>query len=233
MIYLRSTIFFIFLVIWTILVGVLGIMTFITLNKKKVAITVYFWSIGAIYALRLICNTTFKVHGENNIPKENAIYACKHQSAWETIFFLYYFKNAVYVLKKELSYIPIYGWYLPAIGMISVDRKGGARVLKQTIAGVRCTIANSRNVIIFPEGTRVAPNESIDLKPGVAAIHSFLPDIPIVPVSLDSGLYWIRKTFLIKPGCINIYFKKPIVTKLKKEELLKKLKDDINSTSIN
>lgn len=225
---LRSLFFIIFIIAWTLIIGVLGLVTFVIKREKYVALT---WSYGITLALRIICGVTVKVKGVENIPNRAVIYASKHQSAWETIFFQHYLDNPASILKKELMFIPVYGWYLPSSGAIAIDRSSGPSALKKIISGVKTRISQGKSVLIFPEGTRVAPNESVELKAGIAAIHNGAPDVPIVPVALNSGYIWPKKSFVINPGTITVEFLPPITTHMKKDELLRNLRDRINSAS--
>lgn len=233
MLFLKSCIFTTLLCLWTLCVGVMGSITLITFSSKIIAYVGYVWAFGVDFLLRIICGVTVKIKGLHNIPKHTGfIVASKHQSAWETIFFLKLFKNPVAILKKELTYIPIYGWYLPLMGMISIDRNAGRTAIKQLTSGVEKAVNMKRAVFIFPEGTRTKPGQSVAYKSGIAAIHNALPTTPIVPAALNSGLIWPAKSFLIQPGVITIEFLKPISNPMDKNTLLAKLEHDIESASL-
>ncbi len=227
---IKSSIFLIILIIWSLIIGILGLITFLSFNQKIIALVGYAWSRGVAIYLRYVHGVRVQIEGEENLPKQPFIIACKHQSAWETLFFLHYFINPAYVLKKELIYIPLYGWYLPLIGMISIER-GKASAIKKVAARVRDVMAQNRVLIIFPEGTRVLPGESIDYKAGIYMIHKASPKTPIVPVALNSGKCWPRRTFAINSGVIKVKFLPPIQGNFSKEELLGKLKKIIDTES--
>lgn len=187
------------------------------------------WSRLMIWSCSYICNIKVVVKGLENLPRDGFIVASKHQSMWEALFFPTIMKNAAAVVKKELIYIPIFGLYLYFYKMVLIDRSKGVKVLKHFVQGVRQRIEEHRVVFLFPEGTRVKPGVTAPVKPGIAAIHNALPDVPIVPVYLDSGHVWPAKSFCIRSGTITVCFKKPIIDAYNKEELLQKLQNEINS----
>jgi 1-acyl-sn-glycerol-3-phosphate acyltransferase len=227
----RSALFLIALIFWTIVCGLICTITFLTFNKKIISYTGWIWSSFAITLLKYICGVNTIVSGTDNIPKAPFIIASKHQSAWETIFLLKYFKNPAFILKKELAYIPIYGWYLPLMGMVCINRSAGTKALKQTLDGVKSAFNAKRNIAIFPEGTRVKPGHSVEYKSGIYAIHKHFPEVPILPIALNSGKVWPPKSFLIKPGTVTIKFLPPINSKHHKNSLLGNLKNIIDKES--
>ena len=174
------------------------------------------WARYALWVLRLAIGLDHEVRGgENRIPGA-AIYAAKHQSAWETIAFFLLLDGPVYVLKAELLFIPIIGWYLRRAGMIAVDRAGGASALRAMLAGAELRAQEGRPIVIFPEGTRTAPGASRPYHPGIAALYARL-GLPVVPVALDSGSFWPRRGFRKRPGTIVIEFLEPIAPGLERE----------------
>jgi len=131
--------------------------------------------------------------------------AAKHQSAWDTIIFSILLWDHCFVLKQELTRIPLFGWYLTRAGLIPVDRSGGAAALKKMVADARRAAEAGRPIVIFPEGTRVAPDAHRPYHPGVAALYSQL-EVPVVPCALNSGLFWGRRSFAKRPGTITLEF---------------------------
>lgn len=203
--FLRGFLFIFLWFTWTLLWGVVSSPMLILEDGKPIILqAAKMWARVTIFLLKYVCCITSKIVGMNNIPKIPSIIASKHQSAWETIFFLVLFDNPVFVIKKELTKIPIYGWYLRKIGMICIDRKGGINALKQIKLGVESAISQGRPVIIFPEGTRVSPNEKIKLKSGIKFLHESFPQVPIIPIALNSGFYWINKSIETQPGIIKV-----------------------------
>jgi 1-acyl-sn-glycerol-3-phosphate acyltransferase len=188
------------------------------------------WIGGLLGALRLICGLDYETRGLDNLPEGPAIVASKHQSTFDTIVFNRFLPEAAYVLKKELMAIPCFGWYLRRTGMIPVDRSGGTRALKEMIAEARRAAGEGRSILIFPEGTRTAPGDSRAYHPGVAALYRSL-DLPVVPVALNSGLYWPRRSFVKRPGHIVVEFLPPIHPGLDRKAFMERLRTDIEQAS--
>jgi 1-acyl-sn-glycerol-3-phosphate acyltransferase len=205
MCFLRSILFIFIWFGWTLLWGLFASpILFFPFNQKLILNAGRLWARVTLITLKFICGITSNVVGIGNIPKVPFIVAAKHQSAWETIFFLILFENPVFIIKRELTKIPIYGWYLEKMSMISIDRSSGINSLKQIKAGVEDAIKNNRTIIIFPEGTRVAPGKKIKLKSGIKFLSESFPNVPIVPVALNSGLYWVNKSLVKKSGTITV-----------------------------
>src|SRR5690606_21388864 len=137
------------------------------------------------------------------------IVAAKHQSAWDTMAFYWVLDDAAYVLKKELLSIPLYGWCARKARMIGVDRSGGAKALRAMVEQAQNCLAEGRPIVIFPEGTRTAPGRRSAYHPGIAALYTRL-GVPVVPVALNSGLFWGRRSFIKQPGRIVVQFLPPI-----------------------
>ena len=159
------------------------------------------WAALVLKLLGWCVGLTHELRGAENRPQGPAIIALKHQSAWDTLAVPVIFGDPAIVLKKELMMIPFYGWYLWKAGMIAVDRKAGAAALRKLVAAGARAAALGRPIVIFPEGTRTAPGTHRPYQPGVAALYRQL-DLPLVPVAVNSGLYWGRRQFLKRPGRI-------------------------------
>jgi 1-acyl-sn-glycerol-3-phosphate acyltransferase len=158
-----------------------------------------------IWLLRVICGTRMEVRGLENIPKGAVLLAGKHQSLWETIAMLPLLDDPAMVLKKELTLIPGYGWINIKAKMIAVERSAGTTALRKMVDDAKAAIADGRQVVIMPEGTRRGPDDPPDYKPGAAALYAAL-GVPCVPFALNSGLFWPRRKFLRHPGVIMISF---------------------------
>jgi 1-acyl-sn-glycerol-3-phosphate acyltransferase len=187
------------------------------------------WASVSIALLRVICGIKVQIIGFENVPKTPCIIASKHESAWETIFFFKLFVEPVFILKAELTKIPFYGWHLKAMGMICIDRADGMTSIKQAVAGAAKTFDSARYLVIFPEGTRTVHGTVGDIKSGIVAIHNKFPSVPIVPVALDSGLYWSNRSWIKKPGTITLRFKPPINGPRSKAELVQSLTAGLQS----
>lgn len=168
----------------------------------------------------------YEISGAENLPAKPFIIASRHESAWETIFFLKYFKDPAFVLKRELLKIPFYGPYLRRMGMIDIDRSGGMKSMKEMLDKVKKSIYDERIVVIFPEGTRINHGDEVKFHPGIAAIYSQIK-APIVPVGLDSGRFWKKNSFIKKPGIVRICFMPAIYPGVSKEEFMLSLKKSI------
>jgi 1-acyl-sn-glycerol-3-phosphate acyltransferase len=188
------------------------------------------WGKGSLLLARLLCGISHEIRGQENIPHSPAIYAAKHQSAWDTIIFLTLFPRVAYVLKKELLRLPFWGWYLWRMKMIAIDRSAGASSIKQLIRDGKEALAENRSIVIFPEGTRTKPNSTPNYQPGITAMYSSL-GASVVPVALNSGLYWGKNAFFKKPGKIIIEFLPPIPAGLPKKEFIARLQNDIETAS--
>ncbi|MEK7850450.1 MAG: lysophospholipid acyltransferase family protein [Deltaproteobacteria bacterium] len=161
--------------------------------------------------LKAICGITYEVVGKKNIPEGPAVYLAKHQSAWETLIFPSIFPPYMWVLKRELFYIPIFGWCLKALGHIGIDREMGIKSLKQINEEGTRLLKKGYSIIIFPEGTRVAPGQVGEFNPGGVSL-ALKTGVPIVPVTHNAGLFWRRKEFAKRPGKITVVIDEPIPT---------------------
>lgn len=172
-----------------------------------------------------------RVIGTENIPAGPVLIASKHQSAWDTAVFFIFFPRAVYVLKEELLALPLWGRYAQKYGAVAVNRSGGAAALKKMLSDTKTHLAEGRPVIIFPEGTRVPPGQHGHFHPGVAAIYK-TANVPTVPVALNSGLFWGRRSIGMKrPGIITLEFLPPINPGLERSVFMDRLQTSINTAT--
>jgi 1-acyl-sn-glycerol-3-phosphate acyltransferase len=163
------------------------------------------WARSSTWLFEKICNTKMEVRGAEFIPRGGAIIAGKHQSFWETFAVLPLLDDPCMVMKDQLFSIPLFGRFMRKFGMIGVDRGAGSTALRNLIARSKTEIEMNRQLVIMPEGTRAAPGDPPDYKPGVAALYSQL-NVPCIPFGLNSGLYWPRRKFMRYPGTIVIEF---------------------------
>ncbi len=159
----------------------------------------WIWVRGGQFLLRAVCGLGYRIEGLENLPDHPVVIAAKHQSIWETIAFCHIFDRPIFVLKQELTRIPFYGWYLRRMGMIAIDRSGGASAMRQMVAETKDRLAKGKHVIIFPEGTRTDPGKKRPYHPGVAALYKQV-GVPVLPVALDSGHFWPCRTMRQSPG---------------------------------
>jgi 1-acyl-sn-glycerol-3-phosphate acyltransferase len=186
------------------------------------------WTNGIIFLLRTICGLKLELRGQENLPEGAALIACKHQSAFETMIFHRITRDPAVILKKELLSIPVYGWYCRKTKMIAVDRKGQAAALKSMLAQAKAALEDNRPIIIFPEGTRSPVDSDLPFQPGIAALYSKLNQ-PVIPVALNTGLFWPRKSFLCRPGKMVIEFLPPIEAGLDRKIFMTELKTRIET----
>lgn len=198
----------------------LPILTSRTLTRKTVRV----WAKCIILILTKILNIKIVFKNNSLKEKEGQVIAANHQSAFDTIFFLAAFDKTIYVIKKELIFIPVYGWYAMRLGNIYIDRKKKIESIKKISKNIVNLIKQGYKIVIFPEGTRQAPKKIGAIKPGVFLIQDLLKR-PIFPVYIDSGETWPRNSFKIKKKNVFIKSLKPIpygLTKKKFKEILKK-----------
>lgn len=189
------------------------------------------WMRTTLWLLRALCGITYEVRGREHIPQGAALIASKHQSAWDTVIFWALIGKPVFVLKRELLHIPVFGWHLLLLKSISIDRKAGASAMKRMLRQTRQRLEEGYGVIIFPEGTRTAVGASTTYHPGIAALYQQL-NVPVTPVALNSGLHWKRNAFLKTPGVITIEFLPPIPPGMKGRDFLPLLKERIETASM-
>lgn len=161
------------------------------------------------WLLAVICGTRLEVRGQQNVPKGACLVVSKHQSTWDTFALIPLFRDPAVVLKAELKWIPFYGWFCQKFEHILVERARAAVSLKKMVADAKDRAAIGREIVIFPEGTRVRPGAPPDYKPGYIALYEGL-QVPCVPVALNSGLFWPRRQWMRNPGTIVVEFLDPI-----------------------
>lgn len=226
---LRSAIF----VIWMYgLMGVMGVLCAPSLigprSWTKAVFRVY---LALVFGgLKLICGVDYEVRGKENIPAGGALIASKHQSMFETLAFWAILDDPAIILKKELSYLPFFGWYAMKLKNIKVDRGAGSKALRDMLKQARERAEEGRQVVIFPQGTRLQPGEADTYKPGVVGLYSAMKT-PCVPVALNSGLYWPAKGVTRKPGRIVVEFLPAIEPGLDKKTFLAELESRIETAS--
>lgn len=190
-----------------------------------------FWSWLVVQELRWICGIRLEVIGREHLPQSGpALIAAKHQSALDTLVWLLLVPNCAYVLKQELLRIPFYGFLVAKVGMISVDRSGGAAAMRHLLKAGKAAAAAGRQMVIFPEGTRVAPGERVPYQPGIAALAA-ATGLPVIPVATNSGLLWGRRAFRKRPGTIVISILPPLPAGLPRPVLIARLESLIETES--
>ena len=222
---IRSIIFYILLYMWTLFLGILCL-PYLLLPNSFVRSLANLWISGILNILKLTCGITYEIRGRENIPNHSVIVASKHQSTFETFLLFRLIKNSIFIHKKELFFIPIFGFYLKKSNMIAINRAEGTKAMRKMLNEIKQSIVNGYSIIIFPEGTRKKPGESPDYKTGIAGIYKE-SEVEVLPVALNSGYYWPKHTFIKTSGKIIIKFLKPIPSQLDKSEFLKKIESVI------
>jgi len=231
MILLRSLFFYAGLIVATVIFTLLGIV-FMPLNFPFRYRIISKWSVFNLWWLKITCGLDFQVHGKENIPDSVGIIMCKHQSAWETLALQTIFPAQVWVLKRELLWIPIYGWGLATMQPISIDRSSGMRALKQIVKQGITRLNNGLWIVIFPEGTRTAPGEKRKYQSG-GGLLAVKSQHPIVPVAHNAGSFWPRNSLTKRPGTIHMVVGSAIYADDKSaEDVTKEVEDWIESTMV-
>lgn len=180
------------------------------------------WSATLLAGLGPLAGIRYEVSGREHLPAGPMVVASMHQSAFDTLVWLLLLPDPTYVLKRELLAIPVFGPICRLAGMIAIDRAAGAKAIRGLLRGGAAAVAAGRSIVIFPEGTRVAPGRRAPLHPGVAALASRLA-LPVVPVATDSGLLWGRRAFRRRPGVIHVMIRPPLAPGLGRERLMARL----------
>lgn len=188
------------------------------------------WSRVNLFLLRTICNIRVEFRGIEKIPPGAALVASKHQSLWETFGLMLLFPRFAYILKRELQWIPLFGWLTIKARMIPVNRGGGAAALLEMTRLASLRFREGRQLLIFPEGTRRPVGAEPRYKFGVAQIYTDC-NVACVPVALNSGLFWPRRTFMRYPGTVRVEVLDPIPPGLTREEMLARLRDAIEEAT--
>lgn len=187
-------------------------------------------ALASIWWMRVICGTKLKVRGRKNLPEGPALIASKHQSAWDTFGLIPLTRDPAMIMKQELLSLPLYGWFSRKFEMIFVQRDLGPKALRQMAWDAAQRAAQGRDIVIFPEGTRRAPGAEPAYKPGVFMLYETLK-IPCVPVALNSGVFWPRRSFLRRPGTLVVEFLPPIPPGLPRKEFMSRLQGSIETAT--
>lgn len=186
------------------------------------------WARLGIWSARVICGIRVEVTGWENLPPGPALIASRHQSAFDTMVWFTLLPKCCYVMKMELLRIPLMGRLMSGSGMIAVDREGGARTIRTLVKEGKRAAVEGKQIVIFPEGTRADPGAMLPLQPGVAALAA-ATGLPVIPVLTDSGLRWGRRAFHKYPGTIHIVIRPAIAPGLKREALMQRLRQELES----
>lgn len=187
------------------------------------------WARACLWLLKHIVGLGYEVRG--TLPSGPVLIAAKHQSAWETLALAALIPNSTFVLKRILLWTPPFGPFMAKVGMIPIDRSGGSKTVRKMLAAARQMLADGRPIVIFPEGTRQAPGAPPEYHPGVAALYRDL-ETSVVPVALNSGLYWRRNAFTKRQGIVILEFLDVIPSGMDRRSFMRQLKDAIETQTV-
>jgi len=213
----------------TALLGILGLPLLLAPRRTVMGFG-RFWARCVLALARAIVGLDGEIRGLEHLPKGACLIAMKHQSAWDTLILPVVLGDPAVVIKRELLWVPFYGWYAARAGSIAIDRRGGAGALRRMLADARGAANDGRAIVIFPEGTRTAPGQRLTYQPGVAALYQALA-LPLVPAAVNSGLYWGRRSFVKRPGRIVLSFLEPIPPGLPRREVIAELETRIETAT--
>jgi 1-acyl-sn-glycerol-3-phosphate acyltransferase len=228
MTFIRSLIFFLLQLIWTPIYATFSLFTFPfpPLTRYRIISGLAY---SMMWLLRVVCDIRLEVHGAENIPQQPCVVLCKHQSAWETFALQTVFPPQVWVLKRELLFLPFFGWGLALTSPIAINRGKGSQAIKQLLAQGKQRLAAGFCVVIFPEGTRMPYGQRGKYKIGGAMLGKSSGAL-VIPVAHNAGRHWGRNAFIKIPGTITMSIGKPIdPTGLKAEEINRQVEDWIEA----
>jgi 1-acyl-sn-glycerol-3-phosphate acyltransferase len=188
------------------------------------------WVAGVTFLLRAVCGIRLEYRGREFIPAKRALIAPKHQCMFDVFAQFAVLPDSCFVTKKELMWIPFFGWYAYKARMIVVDRAGQAAALRKLVADAKDRFTDERQLVIFPEGTRGEPGVAGDYKPGIAALYREL-DVAVHPIATNAGVHWPAHGVLRRPGTIVYRYLEPIPAGLKRAEFMRILEDRIETAS--
>ncbi|OBZ95454.1 acyl-phosphate glycerol 3-phosphate acyltransferase [Pararhizobium polonicum] len=230
MIILRSVLFNIVFYINLILQMVVMTPFYFLAPRKTAWFVPKNWARSNHWLFRVIVGTTFEIEGLENIPEGGYIFAPKHQSFWDVYALLPWLSDPFFILKRELVWIPLFGWYVLKQRMVPVDRGARGKVMAAVMQRAKDEMNTGRQLIIYPEGTRRPPGAPPEYKYGIARLYRDLT-VPVVPVVMHPGLFWPRRKFLRYPGHFKVRILPPIEPGLDPDVFLKTLTDRMESAS--
>lgn len=205
---IRATIFWILFIPVTTVLGLVLILIFFLPLNARIAV-VKLWINSSLFILRWICGLYYEIEGQENIPEQGFIVMSKHSSTWETLALQRFFRPMVWVVKRELTWIPVFGWALKAVDAIALNRGTGRKAIQQLVDESGARMAQGRILMLFPEGTRVPPLQHKPFKIG-GAIIAERTGYAVLPIAHNAGEFWPRHSWIKWPGRIRVVIGKPI-----------------------
>jgi 1-acyl-sn-glycerol-3-phosphate acyltransferase len=228
-IFLRSLVFNVLFYLGLVFWIIVGIPTYL-MPLSGIVTVAQLWARTSIWLMRVICNIKVEYRGVEKIPEGPLIVASKHQSMWETFALIQFFPKPLFIVKRELKWIPFFGWYIIKADMIGVVRGAGGRSLTEMTRRAGEAVRRGRQLIIFPEGTRTAVDAPPRYKAGVAQVYVDC-GVRCLPVALNSGLFWPRRTFMRYPGTLVVEFLDPLPPGLSRSEFTARVSSSIESAT--
>ena len=229
MIALRSFIFVVLFYLWSLAVSI-AIFPLLIFPSRWMVRSFKIWSLGIHWLLKVCCGITVEIRGREHIPTGSALVAPKHNCMLDVFSQFSVLPNSLWVMKQELAWIPFLGWYGVKTGAIVIKREEAAAALRYMLGQAKQRFTNSRQLVIFPEGTRGPPGVPGVYKPGIAALYREF-NLPVYPVATNSGVHWPAHGFLRTPGTIVFEYLEPIPPGLKRGEFMRILEERIETAS--
>lgn len=229
MLLLRSLLFTALFYLWSVF-WVLLILPLVLAPRRWIVRSWRTWGLGVMFLLRVVCGIRVEFRGRQFIPAGHALIAPKHQCMFDVFAQFTVLPDSCFVTKKELMWIPFFGWYAAKARMIVVDRAGHAAALRKLVADAKDRFADERQLVIFPEGHRGEPGVAGDYKPGIAALYREL-EVPVHPMATNAGVHWPAHGVLRRPGTIVYEYLEPIPPGLKRAEFMRVLQERIETAS--
>lgn len=229
-IFIRSLIFNVVFVLNNILLFILFLPGLLLPRKKVFLWVLHPWCWSNLYLHRWICGVRIEIRGRENIPPGGLMVASKHQSAWETLALAASFPEPRYILKRELMWVPLFGFYLKRCGQVPINRGNRIEAIASLNRAAALAVKEGGQLLIFPEGTRRSVDAQPSYKQGVAHMYEAL-GTPVVPVAINAGVFWPRRTFLKYPGTIVMEFLPPIPPGMPRDAFLELLQDTIETAT--
>ena len=230
MTFIRSVLFNISFVTVTLPYIVLGPCLFFFMPRRFHSFSSKWWAWTVVKCAAVLGGVKYKIEGVENLPQDsNFIIASKHQSAYETFVFKMFFENLAFILKRELVMLPFPGWQIRMTGAIAIDRGSGAKAMKKILSGAKNRLNRGQPVLISPEGTRTKPGEKPVYHPGVALLYQYLPDTPVIPVALNSGVFWHKNSGIKRTGTVTVKILPAMPRGLDKKEFMTTLENRIET----
>ena len=229
LIFLRSLLFNVLFYTVLVCLAIVALPTF-ALPPRAMLTVADWWAKATLVLMRVICNIKVEFRGAEKIPQGPLLIVAKHQSFWETFVLPGFFHRPIFILKRQLMQIPVFGQFLAKTGMIAIDRNAGVKALLDMTRRAREAVRGGGQLVIFPEGTRRAPGDIPDYKTGFAQIYSSC-GVQCLPIALNSGLFWPRRTFMRYPGTLVVEFLDPLPPGLPKDQFLSRVQTAIEEAT--